>query len=79
MVAIGWVGANLCTAFVMTGQKFLDSDGLRSPSTFQQKAEWSKEEILEAGIFGNAKGIQLLSPLSALFRRSDMLRALVDK
>jgi hypothetical protein len=79
VVAIGWVVANLCTAFVMTVHKFLDSDGLRSPSTFQQKAEWSKEEMLESGIFGNANGIQLLSPLIALFRRSDMLRSLVDK
>jgi len=66
------------TAFVLTGHKFLDSNGFRNPSTFQQKAEWTREEILEAGIFGNTNGIQLLTPISALFRRSDMKRALVD-
>lgn len=66
------------TAFVMTGHKFLDSNGFRNPSTFQQKNVWTRDEILEAGIFGNTNGIQLLSPLSALFRRSELLNALVD-
>lgn len=66
------------TAFVMTGHKFLDSNGFRNPSTFPQKNVWTRDEILEAGIFGNTNGIQLLSPLSALFRRSELLNALVD-
>ena len=66
------------TAFVLTGHKVLDSNGLRDPSTFQRKAEWTREEILEAGIFDSPNGVQLITPLCALFRRSDMLRALVD-
>jgi len=67
------------TAFVLVGHTMLDAQGLRDPSVFQRQEVISREELIEAAIFLNPKEIQLITPLSALFRRTEMLDALVDE
>jgi hypothetical protein len=67
------------TALVLTGHTILDSQTVRAVSNFQSQEVISREEFLEAAVFLNPKEIQLLSPLSALFRRSDMLESLIDE
>lgn len=66
------------TAFVITGHTMLDARGPRDPSTFQRQQVISREEFIEAAIFLNPKQIQLITPLTALFRRTEMLAALID-
>ena len=67
------------TAFVLAGHSMWSSQGPYEFSSFQSDTLIPKEEFLEAGIFLNPKHIQLISPLSALFRRQEMLDALVDE
>lgn len=67
------------TAYVMTGHTMQGQGGYYGASSFQSQTMFSREELLEAAIFLNPKEIQLISPLNALFRRSDMLEALVDQ
>ena len=67
------------TALVLTGHTILDSQAVRAVSNFESQEVISREEFLEAAVFLNPKEIQLLSPLSALFRRSDMLESLIDE
>jgi hypothetical protein len=53
--------------------------GYYGASSFQSKSIISREELLEAAIFLNPSEIQLISPLSTLFRRKDMLETLIDQ
>ncbi len=67
------------TAYVMTGHTMQGQGGYYGASSFQSKSIISREELLEAAIFLNPSEIQLISPLSTLFRRRDMLEALMDQ
>jgi glycosyltransferase involved in cell wall biosynthesis len=66
------------TAFVLTGHTMWGPEGPYEYSTFESNAVISRDEFLDAGVFLNPKQIQLITPLSALFRRRDMLDALLD-
>ena len=66
------------TAYVMTGHTMQGQGGYYGASSFQSKSIISQEELLEASIFLNPSEIQLISPLSTLFRRKDMLETLID-
>jgi hypothetical protein len=67
------------TAYVMTGHTVQGQGGYYGASSFQSKSIISREELLEAAIFLNPSEIQLISPLSTLFRRKDMLETLIDQ
>ncbi len=67
------------TAYVMTGHTMQGQGGYYGASSFQSKSIISREELLEAAIFLNPSDIQLISPLSTLFRRKDMLETLIDQ
>lgn len=67
------------TAYVMTGHTMQGQGGYYGASRFQSRSIISREELLEAAIFLNPSEIQLISPLSTLFRRKDMLETLIDQ
>jgi glycosyltransferase involved in cell wall biosynthesis len=67
------------TAFVLAGHQTMDAFGTRDPSRFQSQGEYSREEFVEAAIFLNPRKIQCITPLVAMFRRSDVLASLIDE
>lgn len=65
------------TGFVLAGCDNCNAAGTYNASTFQERGEWSRSEVLEAGVFANPSGIHLVSPIVALFRRKDLRASLV--
>ena len=70
---------DLQTGYVITGH-LKCQDGLEvGRSTFQEWREIPREELLRAVVFDNPKRIQLINPVGAVFRRADLVSALVPE
>ena len=65
--------------YVLVGHAKLDELGCREVSTFQAQSEFTREEILEAGVFFNPERIQLITPVNALFRTQDLRTAILSE
>ncbi|MEK0427232.1 MAG: hypothetical protein RJB11_3323 [Planctomycetota bacterium] len=67
------------TAFVLVGHTLRDATGVVEASSFQRQTRIAVGEFMDSAIFLNPKGIQLTSPLSGVFRRSELVDSIVEQ
>ena len=67
------------TGYVISGHRKCNDGVEVDRSTFQERAEISREEILEAIVFSNPKRIQVINPVGVLFRRCDLIDAILPE
>lgn len=67
------------TGYVITGHRKCQDGQEVGRSTFQKQREIPRDELLESVVFANPKRIQVINPVGVVFRRDDLVRAIVPQ
>jgi len=67
------------TGYVISGHRKCHDGVEVGRSTFQERSEIGREEIIESIVFSNPRRIQVINPVGVLFRRCDLIEAILPE